>query len=54
MKYSVNYVVDLNDPTYVVAAQHFRQLFYRYGSPNKLNNTFVFYFNTFFLFSSGS
>ncbi|CAF1306127.1 unnamed protein product [Rotaria sp. Silwood1] len=26
-------VIDLNDPTYVVASQHFRQLFYRYGSP---------------------
>lgn len=28
-------LVDMNDPTYVVAAQHFRQLFYRYGSPSK-------------------
>ena len=29
-------VVDLNDPTYVVASQHFRQLFQRYGSPSSL------------------
>lgn len=30
-----NFIVDLNDPTYVVASQHFRQLFYRYGSPGE-------------------
>ncbi|CAF1057416.1 unnamed protein product [Adineta steineri] len=26
-------MIDMNDPTYVVASQHFRQLLYRYGSP---------------------
>ncbi|CAF1144930.1 unnamed protein product [Adineta ricciae] len=26
-------VIDMNDPTYVVASQHFRQLLYRYGAP---------------------
>ena len=26
-------IVDMNDPSYVVASQHFRQLLIRYGAP---------------------
>lgn len=35
LRYSSWFLVDLIDPTYVVASQHFRQLFHRYGSPGK-------------------
>jgi hypothetical protein len=44
----MNFIVDLIDPTYVVASQHFRQLFYRYGSPSELKMN-IFYFELFFL-----
>ena len=34
-------IVDMNDPTYVVASQHFRQLLYRYGAPSKFKTSAI-------------